>query len=243
VFVGHLYPRIGSEPPMSNACHEFSRYAAEYGSRNVIQRLVAQKLIASTPDQPRRILDLGCGNGTLFSLIDWEMECFVGVDFSEQMLEQHPASQNVQLVLGDFNNPALFDRLSREHFDRLYSASALQWAEDLESVIGALASLNTPMSLAIFTAGTFKTLHECAGVTPLLRSSDEVMAITEKYLDARFEVLHYTLEFDSVREMFRYIKRSGVSGGRRVLDYRSTKKLVETYPRSYLEFEILLIQT
>lgn len=228
---------------MSNVCHEFSRYAAEYGSRNVIQRLVAQKLIASTPDQPKRIVDLGCGNGTLYSLIDWEMERFVGVDFSASMLDHHPLSTNVELILGDFNDPALFERLKAEPFHRIYSASALQWAEDLENVFKSLGSFNTPLSLAIFTAGTFKTLHECAGAEPLLRSADEVIAIAKKYVDARYEVLHYTLEFDSVREMFRYIKRSGVSGGRKVLDYRSTKKLIETYPLNYLEFEILLIQT
>ncbi|MDP3291042.1 MAG: methyltransferase domain-containing protein [Sulfuricurvum sp.] len=228
---------------MSNACHEFSRYAAQYGSRNVIQRLVAQKLIDSTSNQPKHIIDLGCGNGTLFSLIDWEVERFVGVDFSEQMLEHHPKDANVELILGDFNDQKLFESLKKERFDRIYSASALQWAEDLESVIQSLASLNTPMSLAIFTAGTFKTLHECAGVTPLLRSSDEVMAIAEKHLDARFEVLHTTLEFDSVREMFRYIKRSGVSGGRRVLDFSQTKRLMETYPLNYLEFEVVFITT
>lgn len=226
---------------MSSACHEFSRYAAEYGSRNVIQRLVADKLIASTLDQPKHILDLGCGNGTLFSLIDWEIERFIGVDFSDSMLSHHPVSPNVELILGDFNDPALFESLGSEHYDRIYSASALQWAEDLDRVIESLASLNTPMSLAIFTAGTFNTLHECAGVTPLLRSSDEVMAIAEKHLDARFEVLHYTLEFDSVREMFRYIKRSGVSGGRRVLDFSQTKRLMEMYPLNYLEFEVVFI--
>ena len=227
---------------MSNVCHEFSRYAAEYGSRNVIQRLVAQKLIAATSDQPRRILDWGCGNGTLYSLIGWEMERFVGIDFSEQMLVHHPRFENVELVLGDFNNPELFEKLGNEHFDRIYSASALQWADDLEGIVKSLAEFNTSISLAIFTSGTFKTLHECAGAAPLLRSADEVMAIIEKYVDASFEVLHYTLEFDSVREMFRYIKRSGVSGGRKILDYRSTKKLIETYPLNHLEFEILLIQ-
>ncbi len=228
---------------MSSACHEFSRYAAEYGSRNVIQRHVAHKLINSIETHPRRILDLGCGNGTLFSLIDWEIEHFVGVDFSDSMLSHHPSSPNVELILGDFNDPELFERLKDEHYDRIYSASALQWAEDLESVIESLASLNTPMSLAIFTAGTFKTLHECAEVTPLLRSSDEVMAIAEKHLDAQFEVLHYTLEFDSVREMFSYIKRSGVSGGRKVLDFAQTKRLMETYPLNYLEFEVVFITT
>lgn len=228
---------------MSSACHEFSRYAAEYGSHNVIQRHVAEKLIASTEGKPSRILDLGCGNGTLYSLIDWEMERFVGVDFSASMLEHHPKSENIELVLGNFNDPALFEKLRGEHFDRIYSASALQWAEDFESVIQSLALLNTPMSLAIFTAGTFKTLHECAGVTPLLRESDEVISIAEQYVDAKFEVLHTTLEFDSVREMFRYIKRSGVSGGRRVLDFSQTKRLMETYPLEYLEFEVVFITT
>ncbi|MDD2368277.1 MAG: methyltransferase domain-containing protein [Sulfuricurvum sp.] len=226
---------------MSSACHEFSRYAAEYGSRNVIQRLVAQKLISSTPDQPKCILDLGCGNGTLYSLIDWECDHFVGVDFSEQMLEHHPKLENVELILGNFNNPELFERLSDKTYDRIYSASALQWSDDLESVFKSLSSLNTPMSLAIFSSGTFKTLHECAGVTPLLRSSEEVISIAEKYFNAQFEVLHTTLEFDSVREMFRYIKRSGVSGGRRVLDFSQTKRLMETYPLNYLEFEIVFI--
>ncbi len=228
---------------MSSARHEFSRYAAEYGSRNVIQRLVADKLITSTTEKPNRILDLGCGNGTLFSLIDWEVEHFLGVDFSASMLEHHPKASNVELMLGDFNDPALFERLSGERYDRIYSASALQWADDLEGVLKSLVSLNTPMSLAIFTAGTFKALHECAGVTPLLRSSDEVMAIAEKYLDAQFEVVHYTLEFDSVREMFRYIKRSGVSGGRRVLDFSQTKRLMEMYPLNYLEFEVVFIRS
>jgi malonyl-CoA O-methyltransferase len=226
---------------MSSACHEFSRYAAQYGSRNVIQRLVAEKLIASTETHPRRILDLGCGNGTLYSLIDWEIERFVGVDFSDSMLSHHPKAPNVELILGDFNDSSLFERLRGQHFDRIYSASALQWADDLEGVLKSLASLNTPMSLAIFTAGTFKTLHEYAGAMPLLRSSNEVMAIAEKHIDAHFDVVHYTLEFDSVREMFRYIKRSGVSGGRRVLDFAQTKRLMETYPLSYLEFEVVFI--
>ncbi len=228
---------------MSSAHHEFSRYAAEYGSRNVIQRHVAHKLINSTETHPRRILDLGCGNGTLFSLIDWEIEHFLGVDFSDSMLSHHPKAPVVELILGDFNDPALFERLGSEQYDRIYSASALQWADDLEGVMQSLASLNTPMSLAIFTAGTFKTLHECSGVAPLLRSSDEVIAIAEKHLDASFEVLHYTLEFDSVREMFRYIKRSGVSGGRRVLDFTQMKRLMETYPLEYLEFEVVFITT
>lgn len=221
---------------------EFSRYASGYGECNVIQAQVAKKLIASSVDKPRRVLDLGCGSGTIYSLIDWEMERFIGVDFSESMLSHHPVSPITELVLGNFNDPELFEALGTTSFDHIYSASALQWAADLGGILERLSAFKTPMSLAIFTSGTFKTLYECAGLSPILKPSDEVIALADSCLNAEYEILYYTLEFDSVREMFRYIKRSGVSGGRRVLDFTQTKRLMQTYPLTYLEFEIVLIQ-
>lgn len=220
---------------------EFSRYASQYGTHNVIQAKVAQKLIADTPDSPRHILDLGCGNGTLFSYIDWEMDTFVGVDFSESMLAHHPYPSNVALMLGDFNDPTLFEKLSEMSFDRLYSASALQWADDLDTVFKSIQALNSPISLAVFAAGTFKTLYETAGLSPILKFQDEVIESANRHFNAQFEIVRYVLEFESVREMFRYIKRSGVSGGRRVLDFSQTKRLMESYPLKFLEFEVVFI--
>ena len=207
----------------------------------MIQANVAQKLIKDTAGNPTRILDLGCGSGTLYSLIDWEMERFVGVDFSQEMLNHHPKGSNVELFLGDFNNFVLFETLRTKTFEHIYSASALQWADDLGGVFEQLSLFDTPMSLAIFTAGTFKTLYECAGLPPLLKSADEVIEIANRHFTAHYEIVHYVLEFDSVREMFRYIKRSGVSGGRRVLDFSQMKRLMEVYPLSYLEFEVVFI--
>lgn len=220
---------------------EFSRYASQYGTHNVIQAKVAQKLIADTKDAPKRILDLGCGNGTLYACIDWEMDTFTGVDFSESMLSHHPHAPNVTLMLGDFNDSTLFEKLSKFTFDRVYSASALQWADDLDTVFKSIKGLHSFVSLAIFTSGTFKTLYETAGLSPILKSSDEVIEIAGRHFNAQFEIVHYVLEFDFVREMFRYIKRSGVSGGRRVLDVAQTKALMRNYPLNYLEFEVVFI--
>ncbi len=224
-------------------CEEFSRYASQYATHNVIQAKVAQKLIADTNGTPGRILDLGCGNGTLFSHIDWEMEIFIGVDFSQSMLSHHPHAPQTQLILGDFNDPLLFETLSKFTFDRIYSASALQWADDLDAVFKSISALKSSLSLAIFTSGTFKTLYETAGLAPILKSSDEVIESARPHFDAQYEIVRYVLEFDSVREMFRYIKRSGVSGGRRVLTYGQTKHLMNVYPLEHLEFEVLYITT
>lgn len=222
-------------------CEEFSRYAAQYGMHNVIQAKVAQKLIADTQDKPRKILDLGCGNGTLFSHIDWEVEAFIGVDFSQAMLSHHPRTSQTELILGDFNDPVLFEKLSSMSFDHIYSASALQWADDLGAVFKAIHRLNSSVSFAIFTSGTFKTLYETAGLSPILKSSDELIEMASRHFAAEYEIVRYVLEFDMVREMFRYIKRSGVSAGRRVLDFTQTKRLMEAYPLNYLEFEVVFI--
>jgi len=227
--------------------NEFSRYAEQYGNYNIIQEKVIRKLLDDLKEKPRNILDLGCGKGALYSAIDWKIEHFVGVDFAFRMLELHPKEgKNVELlecVYGDFNDSALFEQLSFIDFDRIFSASALQWAEDLEKVFRHIASLKRPVSLAIFSGSTFKTLFETAGVAPLLRSSDEIASLAKRFFNVDVAIVRYQLSFDSVREMFRYIKRSGVSGNRNLLGYKEMKKLMESYPLDYLEFEVVFIQT
>ena len=220
---------------------EFSKYAMHYGHYNVIQREVVTHLLQKVSLQPKRILDLGCGRGAICEKIEWEYETFLGVDFAPKMLELHPKSSKISCRYGDFNNQALFDALSAEKFDIIFSASALQWAQDLDFVFSEIHKLQAPIAFAIFTSNTFKTLNETANVPPLLRSAEDVHAMACNYFDVDVEKITYKLEFDSVREMFQYIKKSGVSGSRKILDYKSTKKLMQNYPLNYLEFEVLFM--
>jgi malonyl-CoA O-methyltransferase len=62
------------------------------------------------------------------------------------------------------------------------------------------------------------------------------------YKEVKYEIYHYSLEFSSARDMFKYIKQSGVSSGERKLSYTQTKALMENYPLDYLEFEVLFIE-
>ena len=227
--------------------NEFSKYADQYGNYNIIQDKVVQKLVSDLVDQPEHILDLGCGKGALFNAVEWPVEHFVGIDFAPGMLELHPKEAShvdvVECIYGDFNDVALFEQLSYQHFDRIFSASALQWADNLDLVFKNIASLNRPLSLAIFSGSTFKTMFETAGVTPLLRSSDEVITLAKQHFNVEVEVVQYKLEFESVREMFRYIKRSGVSGNRNLLGFKEMKKLMKEYPLNYLEFEVVFLKS
>lgn len=220
---------------------EFSKYAISYGSNNVIQNKVVKKLLQKVAYKPKYILDLGCGSGALCKNIDWNYELFCGVDFAQGMLELHPKSNKIACVHGDFNDINFFKTLLKDRFDSIFSASALQWAENLEEVFHNIKLLNAPIALAIFTANTFKTLNQTASLNPLLRTVDEVYKLQKKYFEADFEVVEYKLEFESTRDLFRYIKQSGVSGSRKVLDYKQTKQLMNEYPTNYLEFEVVFI--
>ena len=220
---------------------EFSKYAIDYNSYNIVQQKVADKLLSFIKTKPKIILDLGCGSGTLTNKISWNYEKIVVVDFALGMLDLHPKDNNIECIYGDFNDEKLFERLNKYSFDYLLSASALQWADDLDKTFQQLQSFHTPVALAIFTANTFKTLYKTAGLQPLLIDTCELDRLQKKYFNANFEVVRYNLEFENVREMFRYIKKSGVSGSRNVLSYKEMKKLMQEYPHNYLEFEVAFI--
>jgi malonyl-CoA O-methyltransferase len=219
----------------------FSSNAKTYDEFNIIQTRIIKELTCTLYGQPRFILDIGCGSGGMYKAIPWSLKRFVGIDFAEGMLELHPKNESVMLLAKDFNDEHCFEEICHLDFDRIVSASALQWAEDLDAMFKKIAAFNVPVSLAIFTSGTFKTLYETAAIPPLLRSADQVKALAQKYFNAQYELKQYTLEFSSVREMFRYMKKSGVSGGRNVLNYKQMKALMSSYPLDYLEFEILII--
>lgn len=219
---------------------EFSRRAGSYDQFNMVQKRVAQTLAGMIRDRkPGRICDLGCGSGTLFEQIDWPVEKMVAVDFSRAMCDLHPEGAGVRILCLDFNHPACFETLAKEGpFDMILSSSALQWAEDLDATLDGIRSLQTPVALALFTGNTFSTLLETAGLVSPIRKPEELDRLALKHFGKRWAYRQYTLKFENRLEMFRYIKKSGVSGGERRLAYTQAKKLLRAYPLDYLEFEV-----
>ena len=220
---------------------EFSKYATHYGSYNVIQQKVADKLLSFITSEPKNILDLGCGDGALAKKIRWQYNKLMAVDFASRMLELHPKSKKIECIYGNFNDTNLFELLKEYNFDYILSASALQWADDMEKIFRQLQTFHIPVAFAIFTANTFETLYKTAGLEPLLINTDKLNALQKKYFHANFEVVRYKLEFNNVRDMFRHIKKSGVSASRNVLSYKEMKRVMQEYPLDYLEFEVAFI--
>jgi len=235
------------EKEVSRVVQEFSRFAHQYNNYNMIQSRVASELVEKLPSFTySNVIDIGCGSGEIFKNFQFRnisVTNFVALDSAKTMLNIHPNDQNILKVCSDFNADFFLESLRLQQYDLVISSSALQWSRDLNFTIEKLSTLSEMFYGAIFTSGTFKTLHQTANILSPIYDNKKVQEIISKYYrDIRFELHYYNLEFNSVREMFQYIKQSGVSGGEKKLSYKQVKKLMEEYPLDYLEFEVLFIE-
>lgn len=230
----------------SKAIKEFARFAHQYNRYNMIQTEVAKVLVELLPmNEYATLVDLGCGSGEVYKNIQQRAHHFkeyIALDSSQEMLDLHPSSKKVIKLKADFNAIATYHYFNTDTKKVLLSSSALQWSKDFDFTIKQLAKKFEKVYFAIFTAGTFKTLHQVAKIDSPIYTKEELQKILERYYDSTFKTKVYKLGFKNVRDMFQYIKRSGVSGGEKQLSYKQTKYIMRNYPLNYLEFEVLFVE-
>lgn len=222
---------------------EFSRNANSYESYNVIQKEVASKLISMINGTPKKILDLGCGSGSVTKNLKFHYESLTGIDSAKSMCELHPKSSKIEVFCGDFESVKTQAKIQKKApFDLIISSSALQWAKDFEKVVSFCKECSDDILFSVFTKGTFKTVYEYSGLDSFLPTSKSLINSVSKFYDISYEVKEYKLHFEDTLSMFRYIKKSGVSGGKNQLSITKTRELIKNYPLNYLEFEVIFIK-
>ena len=223
---------------------QFCKWAKEYHNSSIIQQKCAKILVEHLPKDIGSVLDLGCGSGRVYEQILEQKRNytnFLGVDFSKDMLMLHKKGKNVKLIEGDFNQQELYNLLGNS-FDTIVSASALQWANDLELVFKNTSSKASFGAFFLFGSNTFKTIHKIAEVNSPIFDIEYIKESFNKYYTPnKIELYNFKLEFNSTLDMLRYIKKSGVSGGGFGLKFSQINKILKEYPYNYLEFETILL--
>jgi tRNA (cmo5U34)-methyltransferase len=147
---------------------------AEYVGRigRVPQRLAGEAaLVELLPTSPRRVLDLGCGDGRLIGLVleaRPDVEEIVGVDNSPPMLERARRSfgtdARVAVQTGDLREPLAVSG----PFDLVTSGFAIHHVPDdrKRSLFAEVRALLAP-------GGTFTNLEVVASPTPELQAAFE----------------------------------------------------------------------
>lgn len=223
--------------------NQFSKYAREYQNHNIIQQIVAKSLVRELTFQPKRILELGCGSGQVFSHISWEIDFYKAIDFSVSMCELHPKASNIEVKCFDFDTQEFLNEIKNDSYDIVLSSSALQWSKDLSKIIKHLSYVTNEINAVLFTSNTFKTIQKITKTKSPILDESSIKEAFSKYFECEFETIMYKLEFDDKKELFDYIKKSGVSGGNTSLDFKEAKKLYKEYNLNYLEFEVIFVKT
>ena len=223
--------------------NQFSKYAKEYKNHNIIQQIVAKSLIRELKFQPKRILELGCGSGQVYNHISWDLDFYKAIDFSASMCELHPRAKNVEIKCFDFDTVEFLNEIKNDTYDIVLSSSALQWSKDLSKIIKQLSLITKEINAVLFTSNTFKTIQNITKTKSPILDEQSIKEAFNKYFKCEFETIMYKLEFDNKKDLFDYIKKSGVSGANESLDFKNAKKLYKEYNINYLEFEVIFVKT
>ncbi len=221
--------------------NQFDRYAYSYSQNREIQDKIAKKLLSCIDvGKYKKIIDIGCGDGSLFEKCGQESELFVGVDASQKMCELHKRFDGCSVVNADFDDDEFADLIKGRFgkFELLLSSSALQWSKDIKALLLKLSTLSDEFAISIFTRGTFASVREFLGVDSFLPTVEDIEEVFMSFDLKSFIIEKFEKEFDSPKDAVRYIKTTGVSGGGNKISYKEAKALYEKGPRT-LEFEVI----
>jgi len=139
--------------------------AALYNAKHAFVSQMASGLVELLDPRPgERILDLGCGTGTLTARIAAAGAQVLGQDSSESMLAQARQSYpEIDFVLGDARTFAL------EHLqDAVFSNAVLHWVRPPEQAVACIAAALRPGGRFV---AEFGGQHNCAAIIAAAQAS------------------------------------------------------------------------
>jgi len=221
--------------------NQFNTYAKDYDKHNIIQKIIAKSLLKDVINKPKNILELGCGSGQIFKNISWDINSYEAVDLAPKMCELHPRKKNINISCFDFDSKEFKEHFKNSYCDAIISSSALQWSKDLDTLLKFLSTLSNYFYASAFTSNTFKSMQNISKQKSPILSKNELKESFSKYFEVSFEEHSYNLHFESKKEMFGYLKKSGVNV-KSELDFASARYLYENYKQDFLEFEVLFVK-
>ena len=100
---------------------EFSKYSNSYEDCSIVQKFACSHLFSHVKSYKfQNILELGCGTGQFFELVNWQFRNYTAVDFSQEMCDVHPKAQNLNVKCLDFDTKEFADIVTGKQIGRAH---------------------------------------------------------------------------------------------------------------------------
>ena len=219
----NAYPK----PSKKKILQAFNHAATSYNSVAQLQRTIADALLLKIPQNPKVIVDLGCGTG--YATRKMHQQCpharVMGIDFAQNMLHQaKKEGGDILWICADAESLPLSD----QSCDLVFSSLMLQWCTNLNQTLHELYRLLKPGGLLLFSTLGPRTLFELKWAWQAVDTFSHVQHFKskrivmnglrrEKFSLCRIQTATYVEKFLSVRDMMKSLKKLGanyVSGHR-----------------------------
>lgn len=143
----------------------FSKAADSYDKAAVLQHEIGKRMIGRLDYiklEPKRILDIGCGTGSMTDLLmkRYPKAEIVALDFAIPMLEKTRKQgrwlRRPKCICADLDHLPF----AADSFDLIYANASLQWSNDPQAMFGDLSRVLRPEGLLMFTSFGPDTLRE-----------------------------------------------------------------------------------
>ena len=158
---------------------------ADHGLRDPGCRAAWSALLRTVvPAQPSRVVDLGCGTGSISAVLVAQGHAITGVDFSEAMVgEARRKASEVRLVVGDVAAPPL----RAGSFDVVFARHVLWAMPDPEESLRAWTDLLSPDGRLVLVEGRWQTgaglsRDECVRLVGRVREDVTSIQLTDPVL-------------------------------------------------------------
>lgn len=223
--------------------NSFNKASKTYQKYSFLQQKIARKLAESIKEFDfYSMIDLGCGSGAIYNALAKKPDRFVGVDFSKELLKEHPRAKNIELLEMDFESECFFNYLKMVNkFDITISSCALQWCKNPSRLFRAIFEKSSNFLFAIVADTTFNTIHKKLNIKSPLISTKELLKSIPSYNFLKKE--SFLIPFETPKEALIYIKNSGVSGGVKLSNIGNLKRFIKENQKVELNFDVIYISS
>ncbi|NNE04195.1 MAG: malonyl-ACP O-methyltransferase BioC [Xanthomonadales bacterium] len=227
----------------------FERAASSYERFAVLQHEVESRLLERlefTREDPRVILDVGCGTGTATPALSrrFPAASTISLDWSQAMLHkarQHHSTNQERVLCADMHEIPLAMR----SVDLVFSNLAVQWSSHLEALLVEFRRVLKPGGLLMFSSFGPDTLHELRAAWAKVDDRPHVnrfmdmhdvgdALVRSGFSEPVMDVDMLTLEYPDVMGLMRELKAIGAHNAaagraRGLTGKHSLRRMLEAY--------------